>query len=336
MRALALTTALLVLLLAACGGDNGSTDSRPSLPPATATMTAASVSAEALCGATHRVAGTVSSPQLVETSGIAAGRRNADVLWAHNDSGDTARVFAMDLTGSHVTSFELVATPAVDWEAMAVGPGPQDGVSYLYLGDIGDNQSVRTEIVVYRVPEPAVITGGTPASPEITQHDALTLRYPDGAHDAETLLVDPRSGDLIIVTKDVATGIALVFRGDASAPVSQPQTLEQVATIDFTPYRDQIQVRPDAPPLVAGVPHIPTAGDVSADGTLVAIRTYGAVFVWERPDGAPLWEAFAGEPCQGPSAVEQQGEAIAFDASGSAYFTISEGLNAPLNMFTVD
>lgn len=324
MRALVLATAL-VALLAACGG--GDDDKQEA------------VTAAQLCAAATEVLGNIASPDIIETSGIAASRENEGVLWLHNDSGDSARVFAIDRGGALLGTYALDGAQAIDWEDMAIGPGPDEGVDYLHLADIGDNDAIRDEIAVYRVPEPDAPSRDPQYDPEreasLTGVEKLVLRYPDRAHDAETLLVDPLSGDLIIVTKDVATGMALVFRGDTAAPVGQPQTLEQVATIDFALYRDQIQARPDAPALVAGVPHIPTAGDVSADGALVVIRTYGAVFVWERPDGAPLWEAFAREPCQAPSAIEQQGEAIAFDADGKGYLTVSEGENAALNHFAV-
>jgi hypothetical protein len=39
--------------------------------------------------------GNVQSSLVIEASGLAASRKNANVLWVHNDSGDSARVFAM-------------------------------------------------------------------------------------------------------------------------------------------------------------------------------------------------------------------------------------------------
>jgi hypothetical protein len=298
-------------------------------PPAAASL-------DVMCGATPGVAGTVASTDLVEISGIASSRAHENVLWAHNDSGDTARVFAMDTAGAHIASFEFVAVPAVDWEAMGVGPGPDEGTSYLYMGDIGDNNRVREEITVYRAPEPPVSAeGDTPVPPNIMEFDALTLRYPDGAHDAEALMIDPVSGDLIIVTKNIASGTGLVFRADGQAGAGAVQPLERVAEIDFSALRSQINVPEGAPNLVAGLPHIPTAGDITQDGSLVTIRTYGGIFIWTREEGTTVGEAFAGEPCLAPAALEQQGEAIAFNATGTGYITISEGMNPPINEFVV-
>ena len=40
--------------------------------------------------------GTVAHGSLDEISGLVVSRQNAGVLWVHNDSGDSARVFAMN------------------------------------------------------------------------------------------------------------------------------------------------------------------------------------------------------------------------------------------------
>ena len=88
---------------------------------------------------------------------------------------------------------------------MAAGPGPQPGKSYLYIGDIGDNSEARSEIVVYRIPEPVVVPADattTKAKPHLTDPpEVFRLRYPDGKHDAEALLVHPQTGHLYVVTK---------------------------------------------------------------------------------------------------------------------------------------
>jgi hypothetical protein len=335
-----------LLLAAACGADGGSDTS--------ATATIEPVDALSMCRADHRVAGRVQSPELVEISGIAASRKQQNIeiagtIWAHNDSGDTARFFAIDADGSHRDVFNLVGAEAIDIEDMAVGPGPDEGETYVYLADIGDNNSQREEIVVYRVPEPTIThdslpvtpstvpaSSGTSSNPDLTDYDTLALRYPDGAHDAETLLVDPVDGDLVIVTKNIATGRSQVFRASASAADGEMQTLEEIAQINFAGIREQIILPPDAGPLARGAPHIPTGGDVSPDGSLLAIRTYGGVVIWPRPAGAPLAEAFANTPCLTSSVSEQQGEAIAFNASGTGYITISEGKNPLINEFVVE
>ena len=304
-----------LLVLAACGSGN----KEPS--------------AAELCAATPEVLGNISSPDIIEASGIAASRRNEGVLWVHNDSGDSARVFAIDRGGALLGTYALAGADAIDWEDMAIGPGPDDG-DYLYLADIGDNDAARDDIVVYRVPEPEVSPSDTPVAPELSGVEKLVLRYPDHAHDAETLLVDPTNGDIIIVTKELTTPPSLVFVAPGDIAAGTPYTLERAGQIDFAARGTGDQPPAGAPPLVAGVPDLPTGGDVSPDGRLVAIRTYAYVWVWDRPKGTSLSEAVASPPCQAPSNVEEQGEAIAFDADGSGYITVSEGEGVALNHFT--
>jgi hypothetical protein len=323
--ALAIVTLAVIAFALACGGGN------------------ASVTAASICAATPEPAGMVSSGDLIEASGIASSRIKDNILWAHNDSGDSARVFALgretDNEGrqharQHAT-YTLPGAEAIDWEDMAIGPGPDGDTSYLYLADIGDNAAQRPEVIVYRVREPEVVEQpDTPSAGEFTDVEKLTLRYPDNPHDAETLLVDPVTGDLIIVTKELAGGPSFVFRAPASLDASTTTTLEQVAEIDFNVLLRAIQVPADAPPLVRGLPHLPTGGDVSPDGRLVAIRTYLSVLIWDRDEEQPLWTAFADLPCLAPSAIEPQGEAIAFDADGRGYTTVSEGTNPPLHHFS--
>ena len=94
--------------------------------------------------------GTLGDPELVELSGLAASRVHPGVLYAHNDSGDSARFFAMTLTGAPLGRFSLAGAVAHDIEDIAVGPCPQG--SCVYLGDIGDNLTMRSDDTVYRIP----------------------------------------------------------------------------------------------------------------------------------------------------------------------------------------
>src|SRR5206468_183531 len=109
--------------------------------------------------------GTVTAPALTELSGIAASRANPGVLYVHNDSGDTARFFAIDQAGALLAEFDLPGVTAVDWEDIAVGPCGAGGGSCVYLGDIGDNNLTRSDYAVYRVREPSVSAGQPLAAP---------------------------------------------------------------------------------------------------------------------------------------------------------------------------
>lgn len=279
-------------------GPAGSTSDRPNPPPE---------APRCIEAGTTEVLAPLVLEELTEVSGVVASRVHPDVVWVHNDSGDTARVFAVRTDGAPLAEFSLQGVPAGDFEDLALAP---DGDGWaLYLGDIGDNGMQRSSVVVYRFAEPAldVAVGSVEA-------EALELTYPDGPFDAETLLVDPRSGDLYIVTKDWE-GPAHVYR--KPAPHTAGSTvLELVASLDF-----------GLAPLSGWAT---TGGDVSPDGAFVAIRTYQpTVFAW--PLGTQeLGAAMLEEPCIVESVLVPQAEALGFEADGSGLFTVGEGRYPPL------
>ena len=159
-------------------------------------------------GSPHE-AGHIASPALVELSGLAASRVHPGIYYAHNDSGDIPRFFALDEQGTPRGEFILRGATALDWEDIAVGPCSTG--SCVYLGDTGDNSRDRPEVVVYRVAEPAIASGSQRRAD--VAFERFALRYPDGAHDAESLVIDPTRGDVYILTKRF--GGTDVYRVDA-------------------------------------------------------------------------------------------------------------------------
>jgi hypothetical protein len=256
-------------------------------------------------------------PSVKEASGVVESRKNAGVLWVHNDSGDQAHLYAISTTGASKGTFKLEGAGAIDWEDMAVGPGPVAGQPYIYVGDIGDNAESRANVKIYRVPEPTV--AGAPGTVTVTGVEHLTLQYPDGAHNAETLLVDPVSGDLFIVVK-AASGVSPVFRAPAPLAFGGSMVMQKTVTLTF-----------GAAPLSGGT--TTTGGDISATGDSIAIRTYGSAFLWRRVAGATIAQALATEPCPIPLAAEGQGESLGFKVDGTGYYTLSEGTNVPLHFY---
>jgi hypothetical protein len=276
-----------------------------------------SVAVFAVCGGkiVASSAGPISNPAITEASGLAASIRNPGVLWVHNDSGDSARVFALGSDGATRATYTLAGASAVDWEDMAVGRGPVADTSYLYLGDIGDNAAARPEIVVYRVAEPAVT--GSPGAATLTSVAALHLKYPDGAHDSEALFVDPTNGQLYLIEKKLAGGPVGIYRAPANLANGSTTTLTKVGTLT----------------LPTGLTGAVTAADSAPDGHAIAVRTYGSVLLWDRATGATPAEILAKGPCRGPVPAEIQGEAIAFDADTRGYVTVSEGANPTLHRY---
>jgi hypothetical protein len=261
--------------------------------------------------------GTVEEALLLEASGMSASRWMQGVLWVHNDSGASATLFAMGTDGTAIATANLVGATNVDWEDLALGPGPDPEVDYLYVGDIGDNSAARSSITIYRVPEPHLETqlgeGGVELI-DVAGVVALDVSYPDGARDAETLLADPVTGDLYIVSKDLG-GASRVYRH--AFPQAEDQVVVLEAVMDL-PFEGGLFER------------AATAGDISAAGDEIAIRTYFKNFLWLREPGQSIASALAGERCEIALAIEPQGETLAFAADGGSYFTVSENAAQPV------
>ena len=307
--------ACALLLATGCSSGSGGDDDPLAAAPTT-TKAAAAATGRGYQPCT--VLGTVSDPAIDESSGLAASRRNPGLLWTHNDSGDEPFVYCLDLKGASCGAWRVTGAEAWDWEDMAAGPGPRAGEPYLYLGDIGDNLDQRTEIIVYRIPEPAAGGGGpvsTKAAPAATAPaEALRLRYPDGAHNAEALAVHPTTGDVYVITKDAQS--ARVYKAAAPLDPSRTATLVQVGNVRLgAGARGLEQV---------------TGADISSDAQRVALSTYAQGYELEVPAGGPFDDVWSQPPAPVDLGPRLQGEAVAYRLDGRALLTTSEISPTPL------
>jgi hypothetical protein len=253
-----------------------------------------------------------------ESSGIVASRRNPGLFWTHNDSGDGPVLYAFDRKGKSKGRWLVSGAQAVDWEDIAAGPGPRPGVNYLYIGDIGDNDSERSYITVYRVVEPSLTD--EEASAGNNQHttepaEAIRLKYPDGKHDAEALLVHPSTGDLYIIAKafDAATGI---YKLKAPLSSTSINTLVRIGQISV-------------PSLVGG---LITGGDIAPDGCRVVLCDYTDAFEMTLPENSAgdfdqIWKQPMAIVELGP---RPQGESVCYGLDGNAILATSEKRPTPL------
>ncbi len=257
--------------------------------------------------------GTVSHDLLDEISGIAASRKNTDVFWVHNDRGGLARVWALTSEGTHLGIYYLSGATNRDWEDIAIGPGPVDGVDYLYVGNIGGGGAPNPYITVYRVAEPTVDSEQPPVETTLTDVDTINLEYPDGDQyrDAETLMVDPVTKDIYIISKEgIPPG---VYRAPYPQSTTTTTTMEHVCNLPY-PWDES------------------SGGDISLDGSMIIVRDDDDhASIWLRPEGTNLWEAFSGTECsvELPFPSELNGEAICFDAEGKGYYTTTERESGP-------
>lgn len=273
---------------------------------ATLVTTACSEDACPTCDDPERK-GQVANAELTEVSGVTASGRFDDVFYAHNDSSDRARFFALATDGSDLASFEVDGADNDDWEDIARARCASGDC--LYLADIGDNELLRTNYAVYLVDEPATIEPGV----HTLSSQSLSFSYPDGPHDAEVLLVHPLTGVVTIVTK-VEDGPAGIYELGQLTPDVELVALKRG---ELTPPKGSSKF---------------TGGAIHPEATGVLLRTKTRLFYWPMDPKQTAAEALRNEACRLELADEVQGEAVAWQRSGDGIVTIGEGLNAAVNV----
>lgn len=250
--------------------------------------------------------GVVNIPSLTEASGIAASRNNPGVLWTENDSGNPAVVQAIDAQGRNLGTYALPGN--TDNEDISIGPGSVTNVSYLYVADFGDNNANRASIALYQTPEPAVYfwqTNSPVSSRALKGARTITLKYPDGARDAEAGFVDPVTGDWFVLTK--ATPSRIYTAPKSLLDSTNTLTLAYIGTLNFK---------------------VPSAADISPLGNEILVRQENFAQIFTRTNGQSISDALSGIsngiPVTGTAGGEPNGEAMGFDYFGGGYFTLSD------------
>jgi hypothetical protein len=244
---------------------------------------------------------------LDEISGLAASVKNPGCYWVHNDSGDEARIYLINTEGEIVCTVNIDTdyTDNRDWEDIAVGPGPVDGETYIYIGEIGDLNRGYSNKFIFRIVEPEVDTATLKQSLDVARAEVSTIKYDyaDGSRDAEILLIDPLTKDLYIVTK--REDHVQIYH----LPYPQDYSEEKIILTksDVTlPFR------------------MTNGGDISADGQEILIKNLDHVFYWKREEGESILDALARPSRKLPYKKEPQGEAIGWLRDGTGYLTVSE------------
>ncbi|MFJ9022309.1 WD40 repeat domain-containing protein [Streptomyces sp. NPDC102259] len=230
---------------------------------------------------------TIEDPRITESSGLAASRQHPGVYWTHNDSDDGPYLYAVDsATGKTVARLTLtgIGTPR-DVEAISIGPGNE-----IWVGDIGDNLGGTWQYVwIYRLPEPKELVDRTVKA---TQY---VVKYSDGARDAESLLVHPKTGRVYVIDKKEDGGH--LYEGPAKLSASGANIFKPVAAVDLWA----------------------TDAAFSPDGAQLAVRGYfgGISYAWNG--GKIKREGRLDVPLQ------RQGESVSYSADGTKVMYGSEG-----------
>ena len=240
----------------------------------------------------ERVLCEVTDPRLAEVSGMTASALHEGIMWVHNDSGDAARLYALDLSDCAVVGEVFLRDrkkneiSARDIEGIASGVDAQ-GRAVLWVADIGDNLDSWESVAIYRVREPENLNR------KYARAFEFGFTYEDRPHNAEAILADPKSSQLWIVTKQLASGSIYALPANLS--------------------RSKINIAQR----IGSVGSLITDATMRPEGSGFLLRDYFDAYTYQ---GMPPGEQ--GDKFALPAQI--QGEAIAFTRSGDALITMSE------------
>ena len=240
----------------------------------------------------------ITNADVIESSGITFSQRRDDVLWTHNDSGDTPRLFAVDTAGRDLGTFPVDPAKAVDWEDIA--SASIDGKPCLIVADTGDNQRKRGDATLYMIEEPDI---GTDRVARVIR--TLPFTYEDGPQNCEGLGVAPDEQVFYLATRG----------NEGQRKLYELPFTGTVARLVTT---------------LAALPHV-TAMDISRDSRYAVFLTQDNTALEYRREAGESWRrAFARPPrtLELPEAV--QAEAIGYHPDGDALYVTSEGSPCPL------
>lgn len=240
------------------------------------------VSAPSAAWGGSRVLCQLHDPRIIESSGLVD---HGPLLFTTNDSGDGPYLYGVTKAGCRTA---VITTYSADRpsDVEALAPGPHGSV---WVGDIGDNQARRDSVAVYHVREQGL--------PRQEHAPRFTLAYPDGPHNAETLLASPDTGRLYVVTKAFTGGT--VYAAPPRLSAGHVNQLREIAE----------------------VPGLVTDGTFLPDGRHVVLRTYGTATVFTFPGFRPLGTVRLPR--------QRQGEGLAVSPRGHLYLS-SEGVETPV------
>ncbi|GAB4185847.1 MAG: hypothetical protein Tsb002_09870 [Wenzhouxiangellaceae bacterium] len=264
----------------------------------------------------------IEAPQLSEISGLAVSPRDPDLLWALNDGGNGAYLYALGRNGQIRGQLTVSGIGNRDWEDLAAFHW--DGDNWLLVAEVGDNNAHHDELRLYLLREPVI--DGDDWQGAVTPAHVWRFVYPDGPRDCESIAVDTEQGEILIMSK----------RDQPARLYTLPLQLSMPEALRVAEYRGNVDHIPPPSaadelrdPLHGRWSSQPTALDLNPAGNLAAVLTYRAIYLYPRQPGQSWSQAFTNPP--GTIALTQlrQAEALTFTSNQELLVT-SEKLPAPL------
>jgi hypothetical protein len=257
---------------------------------------------------TGKLTGTVQGNYVKELSGMATSHENKGLFWVHNDGKNSTEIYLLDSLGKRKGTALLSNVVTQDCEDIATGKGPDVNKKYIYLADIGDNLGDYATHFIYRIEEPKLPNNAS-GNEDLTFNsiEKLSFIYPNNAkYNAECLMLDPISLDLLVFIKDENTGKLFRF--------PYPQSTTTTTTLIF---------EADLPIDKA------TAADISSNGKEILIKNKEKIFHWNIASGSNALATLKDtEPQTIPYISEIQGEAAGFNIWNTGFWTSTERATA--------
>ncbi|MEP6780663.1 MAG: hypothetical protein ABJC26_12285 [Gemmatimonadaceae bacterium] len=264
---------------------------------------------------------------LLESSSATMTPSQPGIIFTINDSGNEPILFALDSTGAVRGTWRIANATDVDWESSSHGKclGPNTANrSCIFIGDAGDNQARRDNVVIYQVPEPTVTND---SAQKTLAANALAFRYPDGPHDVEAMYVSGDGTTYLITKRQLKNGNgelrrALVFAVPASAWNSHETV---VAT------------------LIDSLPIVPGSADdrkitdasLSFDSQFLAVRTYRQIYTFATDSiTGRIVNSIAPTICNIDGVEKVRGEGVTWFGATRSLLVNSEELNEPMHRLT--
>jgi len=208
--------------------------------------------------------------KLDENSGMVVNKDST--LWMINDSGGADKIYQTNFQGKLLKEFEVKNAKNKDWEDLA-----KDKDGNLYIGDTGNNNNKRKDLVIYKTPDPNREKGDKIEAEQIEFSFPEQKKYPPKKskllYDTEAIFYAKDS--LYLITKNRShpfNGKALIYRIPAKKGKYKAMFLGEFITCAEFP--------------VCKI----TAADISPDGKTIALLGYGKLWLFTNFEISKFFE----------------------------------------------
>ncbi len=261
--------------------------------------------------------GSIDSPLIDESSGLAASRKYPGNFWTHNDNGDKPGLFLIDSQGTHRATVQLTGAKFEDWEDICsfVDDGHR---SRLVLADVGDNARRRSIYRLYVLREPQLkLDESTIAQIAVADFTTIQFTYPDGSHDCEAVAYDHVLGEFWLVSREFAR------------PQNSGGRHPGVYRLKWAPGSNTDQ--PLRAEFIGKYSSLAVTGmDIAANRRLAVVRNYLTAKFYVRQSDEGWGDALCRDALATITLpLQRQGEAVCFDTAAESILISSERIDQP-------